>query len=43
MDPVTQSQLPPALISGIKEALACGLIGVVVSAGYTELNLLPLH
>ncbi|PIL34942.1 hypothetical protein GSI_02729 [Ganoderma sinense ZZ0214-1] len=26
------AQLPPALVSGIKEALACGLIGVVVSA-----------
>ena len=43
MDSGAQSELPPALISGIKEALACGLMGVVFSAGYVELNTPPLR
>lgn len=38
MDFVTQPELTPTLISTIKEALACGLFGVVISAWYVKPN-----
>ena len=41
MDSDPQPGLSPVLVASLKEALACGLIGVVVSAGYVELNLPP--
>ena len=41
MDPVVRLTLPSSILSQIKEALSCGVIGVVVSTGYV--CIVPSH
>ncbi|KAI1782787.1 hypothetical protein LXA43DRAFT_1187399 [Ganoderma leucocontextum] len=43
MDSVVQPGLSPALVSGIKEALTCGLIGLVVATGVYGITILQAY